>query len=475
MVGNMGQEVNKTSFSQDEFFQFKQNLDAETNLLKEMLEQGSFIDQAVVTGFELEGWLIDHNYFPAPINQEFLGALADPLVVSELSRFNIELNGTPQPLKESALGLLQEELGHTYLKCCQVANSMGASLLFIGTLPTLRNSDLSLANMTPMKRYQALNELVSKSRNYKPVVLDIDGLDHLHVTHDDVMLEAGTTSFQVHLQVPIDKFVRHFNASLILSAPIIAATANSPYLFGKNLWAETRIPLFEQAITSKDFNGMPRVSFGEGYARSPLDSFLINQTSQPVLLPFVFESDPEKLNHLRLHNGTVWRWNRPLIGFNNNGVPHVRIEHRIMPAGPSIPDMIANAALYLGACTALASDEVAAETKIDFEQARNNFYLSAKHGLDAEIRWLDGHVHKVRDILLNQVIDLAAKGLASLGIRKDECDYYMSILSARVESGQTGAGWQRAFIKQNGANYFNLTANYLHRQQSGKPVHEWEI
>ncbi|HEY9210795.1 MAG TPA: glutamate-cysteine ligase family protein [Methylotenera sp.] len=472
---NMGQEVSKGVFSVNDFKAFTDNLHVETNMLGSMLARGEFSDDSKVTGFELEGWLVDHNYYPAPINEAFLQQMADPLVVSELSRFNIEVNGTPQTLKSNAFNSMQQELEHVLSRCYKAANELGASTLLIGTLPTLRNSDLTMANMSPMKRYKALNDQVLKVRNHVPIKLDINGREHLQLMHDDVMLEAATTSFQVHLQVPIDTFVRHFNASLILSAPIIAATANSPYLFGTDLWDETRIPLFEQAITTSAIEGDPRVSFGEGYMTNPLDSFAFNESSQPVLLPFLYGAASEKLQHLRLHNGTIWRWNRPLIGFNEKGQVHMRIEHRIMPSGPSIPDMIANAALYLGACTSLAAKGVAPESQLDFAKARSNFYEAARYGLDAEIAWLDGRRHNVRDLLLLEIIPMVEAGLDALGIVGDERDYYTGILRSRVESRQTGAQWQRAFIKKYGSDFFNMTANYLHHQQSGNPVHEWEI
>ncbi len=471
----MGQEVNQISFTTNDFKSFNDHLCAETKILETMLENNEFNDASTVTGFELEGWLVDHNYFPAPINQEFLQRIADPLVVSELSLFNIELNGTPQALKKNAMSLLQKELEQTWCRCRQTANEMESSLILIGTLPTLRNSDLTMANISPMKRYLALNEQVLKARGNNPIKLNIKGREHLHVTHHDVMLEAATTSFQVHLQTPIDTFVRHFNASIILSAPIIAATANSPYLFGVDLWDETRVPLFEQAIAACDLAGNSRVSFGEGYITSSIDCFKYNQAKQPILLPILFGDPSKQLKHLRLHNGTIWRWNRPLIGFNDEGKPHVRIEHRIMPAGPSIVDMIANAALYIGACSSLALLNEPAESKLNFAQARSNFYEAARSGLQAEIIWLDNKLHNVRDLLLHQIIPMASSGLEALGIDADERDYYINILRARIESRQTGAQWQRDFIGRYGSNFFNMTANYLHHQQSGRPVYEWEI
>lgn len=471
----MGQEVSEITFTPEDFGAYQQRLQQETQSLQNLLTAGALDNEAWVAGFELEGWLLDHNFYPAPINQEFLQQVNDPLVVSELSRFNTELNGTPQPLQPHAFSKMQQELAATMHKCHTSANTLGASLMFIGTLPTLRNADLTMANMSPMKRYRALNDQVLKARQHKPIKLDISGGEHLSVTHHDVMLEAGTTSFQVHLQTPIDQFVRHFNASLILSAPIIAATANAPYLFGKDLWSETRIPLFEQAISAGISTGNARVNFGHGYIKTPLDCFVQDQTQHPVLLPILYDEHPHKFQHLRLYNGTIWRWNRPLVGFNDAGTPHIRIEHRIMPAGPSLVDMIANAALYLGACTLMASLTDAPEQQLAFDSARDNFYQAAKFGLDAELRWLNNSRYRAHDLLLNEIIPMAGAGLTALCINSDDHDYYLGILRARIESGQTGSEWQRNFIRRHGHHFHEMTAQYLHHQYSGKPVHEWEI
>lgn len=474
----MGQEINHSRFNLTDYAVFKSRLRDETALLSEMLATKQFDEHAFVTGFELEAWLLDSHHSPTPINMAFLERMANPLVVPELSRFNVELNGTPQALHGQALSRMHAELNATWQHCQQVAQALKSSVMMIGTLPTLRNADLCLANISPLKRYYALNEQVLKARDGRPIKLDIDGRERLMVTHDDVMLEAATTSFQMHLQMPISQFQRHFNASLILSAAMVAIGANSPFLFETSLWEETRIPLFEQAVNMGEmaYPELQRVSFGSGYLQNtPEACFQENLLRYPVLLPICFESAASELQHLRLHNGTVWRWNRPLIGFDSNGNPHMRIEHRVLPAGPSIADMMANAALYLGATHFLAGQNTPPEDNLPFVTARNNFYLAARHGLNTSIHWLDGKEYNIKDLLLDALIPMAEAGLMQLGIVPEESQYYLGIIRSRASSGLNGSAWQRAYINAHGRDFLRLTAAYQKQQESGRPVHEWSI
>ena len=244
----MGQEIGGVVFSGTDFSEFGRRLSAETRQIAALLRQGDTVDPRYVFGFELEAWLVDHNYFPAPHNEEYLHRLAHPLVVPELSRFNVELNSTPRLIAGDALSRVHEELSSTWQHCQRVCHDMGDALVLIGILPTIRNSDLCLANISPLNRYHALNDQILRRRHGKPLRVHIDGRDSLTLAHDDVMLEAATTSFQVHFQIPAAEVSRHYNASLILAAPILAAAANSPFLFGRSLWEETRVPLFEQAV-----------------------------------------------------------------------------------------------------------------------------------------------------------------------------------------------------------------------------------
>ena len=305
-------------------------------------------------GFEVEAWLVDKEALPAPINEQFLAQLHDPLVVHELASFNIELNVMPQALQGNALRKLHDELTQVWDKCRTTAAGMHADIMAIGVHPGVSEDMLTPKNMSNSMRYRALNEQVIALREGKPLALDIRGRDHMEKTHHDVMLEAGTTSFQIHLQVAQDDAVRAYNASLLASAPLVAASANAPFIFGYDLWDESRIPLFQQAVDIGD-QYQKRVTFGRDYVRGSLFScFTENIEDYPVLIPVLIEETPERLPHLRFHNGTIWRWHRPLIGFNGDGSPHLRIENRVTPAGPATADMIANAAMYWGLVQALS-------------------------------------------------------------------------------------------------------------------------
>lgn len=474
----MGQEIERIQFQPEDFARFGACLAQETALLEGWLQDGRFDESAYVGGFELEAWLLDHNFFPLPRNQEYLARLDNPLVVPELSKFNVELNGTPQRLASQGLRRLEEELTATWRHCLQVAHELECQLAMIGILPTIREQDLTLANISPLNRYYALNDQVLKLRGGRPVRLDIAGRDHLVLSHADVMLEAATTSFQVHLQAPAEDAVRYFNAAQILSAPMVALSANSPFLFEHHLWEETRVPLFEQAVdVGDDANAEGRrVTFGSGYLQdSPIECYRENLERFPVLLPMRFEEGRSLLRHLRLHNGTIWRWNRMLIGFDDTGVPHLRVEHRVMPAGPTIVDMISNAAVYLGASRFLAGLQRAPEADLPFAQARENFYRAAREGMEAQIVWLDGRNVAMRTLLLDELLHMAREGLLLLGADEDDIERYLSVVETRVRTGQNGAAWQRAHAAKHGADFFRLTAEYLEHQRSAMPVHEWPV
>jgi gamma-glutamyl:cysteine ligase YbdK (ATP-grasp superfamily) len=295
------------------------------------------------------------------------------------------------------------------------------------------------------------------------------------------MLESATTSFQLHLKVRPALALRAYNAALILSAPMVAATANSPYLFGYDLWDETRIPLFEQSVAVSGVAGashgpMRRVTFGSGYARKTLfECFIENEEHYPVMLPMHFEDGLEKMSHVRLHNGTIWRWTRPLIGFDADGSPHLRIEHRVVPGGPTIVDAIANAALFFGLSHSFMHTEVPPEQQIPFATARDNFYAAARYGLDSQVTWLEGEKGSIQTLLLEELLPQASRGLQELGIDGTDIETYLGIIEARVRSAGNGAAWQRAYVARHGRDMVALTEAYLQRQQRGAPVHEWDL
>ncbi|MFM8333050.1 MAG: glutamate--cysteine ligase [Candidatus Methylumidiphilus sp.] len=467
----MGQEIHRIHFDTADFARFDRQLAEETALLGTWLSTGRFAQPGHVGGFELEGWLLNRQFAPAPINQAFLERLASPLVVPELAQFNVELNGTPQPLVGRAFALMESELAETWRHCLRVAAELDSGLALIGILPTVEEAHLSLANISPFNRFHALNAEILKRRGGVPLHVRIDGRDRLELRHDDVMLEAATTSFQVHLQTPLDTLARHYNAAQILSAPLLAVSANSPFLFGRQLWEETRIPLFEQAVDTREER---RVTFGNAYLTQTPEELFADNRRFPVLLPMAFAGPPGQFCHLRLHNSTIWRWNRLLLGADSDGVPHLRIEHRALPAGPSIIDMIANAALFIGAAHSLAQRPRPPEADLPFAAARANFYRAARSGLDAELHWLDGGAIGAAQLLREELIPLAEAGLAQLGIAEADSRRYLDIIRLRVASGQNGAVWQRRHIARHGPDFCRLTETYLHHQHGGRPVHEWE-
>lgn len=472
----MGQEIGSEHFSRQDFAEFQRRLQAETALLQTGLREGRFSPRGGVGGFELEAWLVDdRSGDPLPVNQAFLETMNDPLVVPELAAFNVELNGHPQRLEGDALRRLHRDLEATWQRCLLGAARHGAQLLMIGILPTVDEDHLNLAQMSAVARYRALNQQVLALRDGRPLELEISGHEHLSTRHSDVMLEAAATSFQIHLKLRPPQAARVFNSAIIVSGPMVAVSANSPYLFGHDLWAETRIPLFEQAVACGR-RSRPRVSFSTGYCRGGLDRcFEDNLLHYPVLLPVLSDESADRFPHLRLHNGTIWRWNRPLVGFDDDGRPHLRLEHRVVPAGPSLTDSLANTALFFGLATTLAGMEPAPESRLPFQAARDNFYACAREGLAARIRWLDGSELPVSRLLLEELLPLAAVGLESLGLDGADAGHYLGIIEERVRSGRNGAVWQRQWVARHGRDMHGLCHAYRLRQESGTPVHEWDI
>ncbi len=477
----MGQEIPTTRFTPQDFDQFYQRLKEETRLLGEWSDQGRFQACEHNAGFEVEAWLINKDGSPAAVNEAYLRALDSRWVTPELSKFNIELNTKPEPLHGDALSRLEQHLQQNWDRCEQVAESMDIDLVTIGILPSLQEQDLSIQNMSEMQRYHALNERVFAMRQGRPLKIDIAGTEQsLQATHYNVMLEASTTSFQVHLQVQPREAARFYNASILASAFTVAASANSPFLFGRQLWEETRIPLFEQAVAVGGYEGaafgpIRRVGFGSGYIKSSLmECFLENLNHYPVMLPILFD-DAGQLEHLRIHNGTIWRWNRPLIGFDSEGNPTVRLEHRVIAGGPTVVDMIANAAFYYGISHYLSALAEAPEKQVAFERARDNFYEAARKGLQAQVSWLEGRRCNIRELILSEVLDMAQAGLEKLALDANEIDEYLGIIRARVDKGQHGAFWQRMFVNKYGADMFALVEAYVQHQKSGRPVHTWTI
>lgn len=482
----MGQEVNTTEFTEQDFREFKRLLGEETRELERWFHEERFSKGVRMCGLELEAWLADQKFSPSPSNADFLDGLQHRLVGPELARFNFELNTDPRALghDSNALTDLHRELSKTWDACQQRADAMGLHALTIGVMPTLEEGMLNVENMTVSKRYEALNQQLFMDRGQIPLSFHIDEGEGLHIEQADMMLEAASTSLQVHLKVGQEEAVRCYNASIIASAPLVAASANSPYLYGRALWEESRVPIFERSVPSghiRDEQGrvINRAGFGNGYAKMSLfEPFAENLTLFPPVLPEIQQDTADPLPHLRLHNGTVWRWNRPIIGFDNNQPlkPHLRIEHRTMSAGPTLLDVMANAAYYLGLTFELMSHTTPPEQYLPFEVARANFYDAARYGLAAQVRTSDGTSHLLQKFSLDVLLPLAKKGLARLGILDSDIALYIDdVLEPRIRTGQNGANWQKNFIARHGHHLPQMVESYIHHQKSGEPVFRWSI
>lgn len=471
----MGQDIESTSFTKEDFREFDRRLRDEGDLLEVWFKKGRFAEGDHTGGYELEACLVDENYQPAPKNNVFLEKMNSEMVVPELSLFNIEINGKPETLDGKALGRLHKGLQETWGRAQEVAHSMGLKIMMIGILPTLKSEDMCEENMSFADRYKAINEQIFALRKGKPLELNIKNIESIHSHHMDVMLEAATTSFQIHLKVNCKNGHRFYNASKMISGAMVGLAANSPYLFGKNLWAETRIPLFEQAVSVGKWDYCERVTFGVRYIEHSLNgAFQANRQRYPVLLPMTFDGPPHEMKHTKLHNGTIWRWTRPILGEDDDGTPHLRIEHRVIPAGPTIADQIAHMAFFYGLIFKVVEEMPDLVWDIPFGEARDNFYQSAKHGLEAHVHWKE-KPYILKDLILEVLLPVARQGLEEHGIVKKDIDLYLGIIEARAKNGQNGATWQRAFMAKNNNNLKALCAAYYENQESGKPVHTWPI
>ncbi len=474
----MGSEVSHRFFDAEDFSRFRERLDEETTLLGQVFAQDGFSNRGDVAGFELEAWLVDAQGLPLADNQRFLEELDNPLVVPELAKFNIEINGSPCALTGKVFSRLHDELAATWAHCQETAKKLDCGVITIGTLPTANPSLFVADNMSTMMRYQSLNDRVMALRDGKQLEIEIDGDTPLSLRHHDVMLEAAATSFQIHLQCRPRQAVRDFNASLISAAPLVAVSANSPFLFGHTLWDESRIPLFEQSVDVGPRN-KPRVTFGSDYVHeSMFEIFTENCNEHLILIPMLQDVPANKFSHLRFQNGTMWRWVRPLIGFDFDGQLHLRIEQRVPSAGPTLVDCVANAAFYYGMVRGMGLDTQAPETHLSFLDARENFYNAARYGLNAHVCWWDGARRielSMRKLVLDTLLPIAQRGLQSLNIPQTEIDEFLGIIAARVENSQNGAAWQRRWMALNKGSLRDLVLTYRQLQDTNQPVHTWSL
>ena len=485
----MGQEITTSHFTARDAQLFHRRLLKETRELEQWFADELFSTHAPRAGYELEAWLIDQQANPSACNELFLKKANNSLYTAELAQFNIELNAEPANIRSNFLSEFEKDFQQNWLYCKEVAADIGCRVLSTGILQTLQDSHLSMKNVSNLLRYKALNEQVILQRQGRALQLNINGRGSLKSTHHNVMLESATTSLQIHLQAPQHLAHHYYNASILISAPMVAICANSPYMFAKDLWDETRIPVFEQSVDVGGYNGasqgpIHRVSFGTDYARQSLmECFIENVQHFPVLLPMCFTDDVSLMQHVSLHNGTIWRWNRPLIGYDEDGTPHLRIEHRVIPSGPSVVDNIANMAFYFGLVQYYATQSTPPDELLNFSEARDNFYRSAQHGLENKINWPGSKRCDMRHLILDKLINHAQTGLESLNLDRADIEYYLNIIQARAEHKQTGSHWQREFVARHQGEKGLLTAGdmrrlletYYQNQQTGEPVHCWDF
>ena len=457
-----------------------------------MLDDGWIESGVRRIGAEQEMFLIDRHLRPAPVSVEVLERANDARLTTEIARFNLEANLTPVDVKGNCFGAIEKEL--TQLIDLVRTSGEGSDVLLAGILPTLQKSDLTLDNLTPVPRYHQLDKGVIQLRG-GPLSIHIKGVDELQLTHDNIMMESCNTSFQVHFQSSAAEFVNHYNIAQAITAPVLAAAVNSPLLFGQRLWQETRVALFqhstdERSRTQQARNQPTRVSFGDCWLQNSVTELFREQITRfrPIMItqpdenPFAVlaRGETPSLSALRTHNGTVWRWNRACYGVSN-GVPHLRIENRALPSGPTVVDEIANAAFFTGLMLALPEAYGEISKRMSFDDAKSNFFRAARHGLDAQFQWLDGESHSATALILDHLLPLARHGLSGSGVASEEIDKYLGIVEERTRSRQTGARWMikslaaMESVPSKDARQRKLTAAILATQKQNEPVHNWPI
>jgi CBS domain-containing protein/gamma-glutamyl:cysteine ligase YbdK (ATP-grasp superfamily) len=459
-----------------------------------MLQDGRIESGITRVGAEQEMFLIDRYLRPAPVALEVLEHANDSRLTTEIARFNLEANLTPLDLTNNCFRQMESELQELIDLARNSAATQNADVLLAGILPTLEKSDLTLDNLTPIPRYHELNRGVIGMRG-GPLSIHIKGLDELYLAHDNIMMEACNTSFQVHFQSNAGEFANHYNIAQAITAPVLAVAVNSPLLFGERLWQETRVALFQHSTDERSHqklarNQPTRVSFGDRWLENSIVELFHEQITRfrPIMItepdenPFqvLARGETPLLSALRLHNGTVWRWNRACYGITN-GVPHLRIENRALPSGPTVGDEIANAAFFIGLMAALPQAYGEISRRMAFDDAKLNFFRAARHGLDAQFNWLDGHSHSAASLILDHLLPLARQGLRMANVAGEDIDHYLGTIEERARTRQTGAGWiMKSLAALDGsvskdARQRKLASAILANQKQNEPIHSWPI
>ncbi len=467
----------------------------EVRALEDMHSAGMFESGIRRIGAEQEMFLIDRAARPSLTAMQILEQIDDPRFTHELGLFNLEANLSPLELGGDCLRRMEAETDEVCAIARREAARHGARIALVGILPTLTRDHLSLDAMVPTARYFALNEALLRLRG-SHFQINIKGIDQLNFKIDNLMLEACNTSFQIHFQVGAEEFAHLYNIAQAVTGPLLAACVNSPILLGKRLWHESRIAVFEHSIDARSEahaarGHKPRVHFGDHWIDdSVIEIFKEDIARFRVILTTDFEQDPigkvargeaPQLRALRLHNGTVYRWNRACYGISDNGKPHLRIENRVIPAGPTVRDEIANAAFFFGMMAALSRRESDIRDKLQFSDVKGNFMAAAREGLRAQQIWFDERQMTAQELLLDVLLPLAREGLAESGIDDEDIERYIGCVEQRVDRRRTGARWQLESLERMRGKASDheclraLTNGMVEREEDGRPIAEWDL
>ena len=489
----MGAEVDATAFTREARKQHREKVRKGLDVLARMLNESRFDFERPMVGLEIELNLVDEELQPAMRNAEVLKAIADPSFQTELGRFNIEVNVAPRRLVGGGFSSFEQSVRKSLNDADPRARQVGCKLVMIGILPTLQAEHVTLDSVSENPRYSMLDQQIFAARG-EDLEIVIDGVERLHMISDTIMPEAACTSTQVHLQVSPDDFAGYWNAAQAISGVQVAVGANSPFLFGKALVSESRIPLFEQSTDTraeelKTQGVRPRVWFGERWITSIFDLFEENSRYFPALLPISSDEDPVAvldaggvpgLDELRLHNGTVYRWNRPVYDVSD-GSPHLRVENRVLPAGPTVVDTMANAAFFAGLVRALANQDRPLWTQMSFQAAHENFVAGIRGGIEAEVYWPEIGRVRVVELVVRKLLPLAAEGLRQWEVDEAEIGRLLDIIERRCLRAANGATWQAAEVARREASgesredaLRGMLAAYVDLMHTNEPVHTWE-
>lgn len=494
----MGEQRVSIVKTQDQMQHFVKSLLDDVKALEYMIDHDYFECDIVRIGAEQEMVLVDQKTLkPACINMEALEHMTDwPWVETELAKFNLEINLEPREFVGNAFRAMEEEMSSKLTKIEGVVNKLGATIVLCGILPTLRKYDLEMSNLTPKQRYFALMEAINQQLVGSTYELNMVGIDELLIKHDSPLLEAVNTSFQVHLQVSPQQFAPMYNLAQALSAPVMALAANSPIVFGRRLWHESRIAMFQQALDTRSTHDhmrerSPRVNFGRTWCdESILDIYkediarfrvLLSGDVTEDALEVLAEGRVPKLRSLQVHNSTVYRWNRPCYGISENGKPHLRIENRVLPSGPTVLDEVSNAALWLGCMVQMAEDVGDIRSKMSFEDVSDNFSKAAKFGIDSKFTWMYDQKIPAAELVLEELIPRAKAGLKMRNVDAEDISRYMDIIEQRAKLHMNGARWAlRSYTKLKKETTEDEALTVLTHAMSanakmGLPVHMWKM